>query len=71
MSFTIAWNCWQGPHATVCPQPAEADIRRSEGDSRFDAVADIGRIEIPQCSGLLPYRGVLFFSFGKQGGTGQ
>jgi len=36
MSFTIARNCWQGLHATVCPQPAEADISPNGVDSRFD-----------------------------------
>jgi hypothetical protein len=38
MSFTIARNSWQGPHATVCPQPEEADISPNGADSRFDVV---------------------------------
>ena len=36
MSFIIARNCWQGPHATVCPQPVEADIRAVRGHSGYD-----------------------------------
>jgi hypothetical protein len=31
----------------------------------------MGRIEIPQRSSPLPYRGVLFLSFGSTGGIGQ
>jgi hypothetical protein len=36
MSFIIARNCWQGPHAMVCPQPVGADISPKTVDSRFD-----------------------------------
>ena len=58
----LALNGHAGSHQ-ICPLlKVDRTCHRATVTAHIDPRAEIGRIEIPQCSGLLPHRGVLLFT---------